>query len=76
MVRKLEEIEGELLRLTPAARASLAKKLLDSLEDLSEEENERLWAEEADARYVDFKAGRTTASPGDEVFARARARKP
>ncbi len=75
MARNLEKIEVELLRLTPPARAALAKKLLDSLEDLSEEENERLWADEAEARYADFKTGRTKAIPGDQVLARARSRK-
>jgi hypothetical protein len=39
-----------------------------------EEECEGLWAEEAEARYRDFKAGNTTAVDGDGVFARARAR--
>lgn len=53
----------------------LAKRLVDSLDDLSEEEIETLWAEEAEARYADFKTGETSAVPGDEVFARARARR-
>ena len=75
MPRTLEEIESEILTLEPPARAALAKRLLDSLDDLSEEEVEALWAAEAEARYEDFKAGRTVAIPGDEVFARARARK-
>ena len=43
----IDDIEGEVLKLDPQARARLAKKLLESLEALSEEENERLWAEEA-----------------------------
>lgn len=72
--RTIEEIEAELLQLDLASRATLAKSLLDSLETLSEEEYDRLWAEEAEARYADFKAGRTKAVDGDEVFARARAR--
>lgn len=75
MARKLEQIESELLSLEPHIRATLAKTLLDSLEHLSEEEYEGLWAEEAEARYRDFKSGKTTAVDGDEVFARARARK-
>jgi len=50
------------------------KNLPDSLDTLSDEEYDRLWAEEAEARYADFKAGRTKAVDGDEVFARARAR--
>jgi len=41
---------------------------------LSDEEYEQLWAEEAEARYADFLAGRTTAVDGDEVFAQVRAR--
>ena len=46
----IDDIEGEVLKLDPQARARLAKKLLESLEALSEEENERLWAAEADRR--------------------------
>jgi hypothetical protein len=43
----LKELEAEALRLDPKARARLAGKLLECLENLSEEENMRLWAEEA-----------------------------
>jgi putative addiction module component (TIGR02574 family) len=74
MARSIEEIETELMQLGPHARAALAKTLLDSLDTLSEAEYEALWIEEAEARYADFRAGRTTAIDGDEVFARARAR--
>ena len=70
----LRELESQLLELEPQKRAALAKTLLASLDDLSEEEYDRLWAEEAESRYADFLAGRTTAVDGDEVFARARAR--
>jgi len=69
--KDLHAIEAELLQLDPRARASLAKTLLGSLEGLSDDEYESLWAEEAEARYADFVAGRTTAIDGDEVFARA-----
>lgn len=74
MARKLEEIESELLQLDRQTRATLAQRLLESLDDVSEEEYDQLWAEEAEARYADFKAGRTTAIDGDEVFARLRSR--
>src|SRR6266705_5101228 len=47
MNRKLEEIAAETLQLTVEARAALAKHLLESLDDISPEENERLWVEEA-----------------------------
>src|ERR1041385_3902999 len=72
--RKVEYLEAELLRLGLHDRAALAKSLLDSLENLSEEEYEQRWAEEAESRYADFKAARTSAVSGDEGFARARAR--
>lgn len=42
-----EELEVEALKLAPQERARLAAKLLESLENLSEDENARLWAEEA-----------------------------
>jgi hypothetical protein len=75
MARKLEQLESELLRLEPQARATLAKTLLDSLENLSDQEYEQLWVGEAEERYRLFKEGKMTAIDGDEVFARARARK-
>ena len=43
----LDDVEAEALKLEASARARLATKLLASLESLSEEENLRLWAEEA-----------------------------
>jgi len=75
MSRKLDQLESELLSLEPHVRATLARTLLESLDNLSEEECERLWVDEADARYRDFKAGKSIAIDGDEVFSRARARK-
>ncbi|HEV7238304.1 MAG TPA: addiction module protein [Thermoanaerobaculia bacterium] len=72
--RDVSELLLQALQLEPLARAALAKALLASLDDLSDEDYEQLWAEEAEARYADFEAGRTTAVDGDEVFARARAR--
>ena len=47
----------------------------DSLDDLSEEESDRLWAEEAERRFADYKAGKIEVVPADEVFARLRARR-
>ena len=38
----LEQLEVEALKLNPRARAKLAEKLLQSLETLSDAENERL----------------------------------
>jgi len=45
-----DELENEALKLSPRDRARLAGRLLESLESLTDEENARLWAEEAARR--------------------------
>jgi hypothetical protein len=47
---RIVEIEAEALKLDPPERARLARKLLESLEALSDAENERLWAERGERR--------------------------
>jgi putative addiction module component (TIGR02574 family) len=74
MSRDLKDIAPEALDLPLAARADLASQLLDSLDDLSEEESDRLWAEEGQRRYDEFKAGRIESIPVEELFARLRSR--
>jgi hypothetical protein len=69
----IKEIEAAALKLVPKDRARLAGKLLESLEDLSEEENELIWAQEAERRDANWDAavdGRTTR----RVFCNARAK--
>ena len=70
----LEKIESEALKLKPDSRARLAEKLLRSLEDLSEQENEQLWAQEALRRHVEIDTGVVKARSGKEVFRKARSR--
>ena len=67
-----EELEAEALKLTPQARAKLAGKLLESLEGLTEEENQKLWAEEAERRDEELDRSPEKARPADEVFLEAR----
>jgi putative addiction module component (TIGR02574 family) len=74
MSRSPKDIAEEALELPHSARAELASQLLDSLDDLSEEESDQLWAEEAERRYAGYKAGQIEAVPADEVFARLRSR--
>jgi broad specificity phosphatase PhoE len=69
-----EEIEAEALKLDPRARARLAERLLESLETLSDQENERLWAEEADRRDADWDATSGAARPATDVLRDARAK--
>ena len=68
----IEELEAEALKLNPSARARLAERLLESLETLSEEENSRLWAEEAERRDLAWGAGQSR--PASGVFGDARGR--
>jgi putative addiction module component (TIGR02574 family) len=69
-----EELEVEALKLAPQDRARLAEKLLQSLESLSEEENARLWAEEAQRRDQAWDADPKMGRPAADVFRDARAR--
>ena len=59
----IHDIEAEALRLNPSDRAKLAERLLDSPETLSDDENARLWADEAQrrdrARDANGNAGRS-----------------
>jgi hypothetical protein len=69
----IDELEAEALKLAPAARARLAEKLLESLETLSEEENARLWAEEAQRRDEAWEASGSPGHEAADVFRDARA---
>lgn len=70
----LNELETEALRLNPVARARLAKKLLNSLDALSEAEVERLWVEEAERRNDQIERGVVEARRAEDVIRDARAR--
>ena len=72
MRRDLKDIAAEALELPLTARAELASQLLASLDDLSEEETDQLWAYEAERRYSEYKAGNIEAVPAEDVFARLR----
>jgi replicative DNA helicase len=45
--------------------------IVASLEELSEEEAERLWAEEAQRRLEEYRAGRAKAVRAEEVMKKA-----
>lgn len=70
----IDDIETEALKLDPHARARLARKLLESLEVLSDEENERLWAEEADGRDAAWDSAPESGRPAADVLRDARAK--
>ena len=69
----IDELETQALNLDVRERARLAAKLLSSLDVLSDQENERLWAEEAERRDREIENSTEEARPALEVFASARA---
>lgn len=48
----MKAIEAKAMSLPAELRATLAQRLLASLDELEEKENERLWLEEAEQRYL------------------------
>ena len=69
-----EDLEAAAQRLDPKGRARLAGRLLDSLDSLSSEENDRIWAEEAQRRENALESGELSSRSADDVFRDARAR--
>ena len=70
---KAEKLEAEIMKLSSEARAALAEKIILSLEEPSESENERLWVEEAERRLKEMRQGVVAEVPAEEVFRRAKA---
>ena len=67
-----EELVHEALKLAPHDRARLAERLLESLENLTDEENAQLWAEEAQRRDAAWDDRATR--PASAVLSDARTR--
>ena len=69
----IKALEREALKLSAEDRARLARELLDSLDELSAEEIDRLWLEEAGHRAAQIDAGEVELIPADEVDQKASA---
>ena len=69
----VQTVEHEALSLPPEDRASLAQKLLLSLERLSEEELAQAWLIEADRRARELDSGDVQPISAEEVRRRAKA---
>jgi putative addiction module component (TIGR02574 family) len=67
-------IEKEALALPIDKRARLAQRLLESLDDVSEAEAERLWAQEAMRRAREIDEGKVQLVSSEEFERRVRAR--
>jgi Putative addiction module component len=71
---RIEDLEAEALKLDPKGRARLAERLLKSLDNLGPDENDRIWAEEAQRRANAQDAGMLSSRPAADVLRGARAR--
>ena len=67
MTARTEQVLSEALSLPPSERAQLAERLFSSL-DISQEELDRLWAQEADSRIDAYNRGDIKAVSANDVF--------
>jgi putative addiction module component (TIGR02574 family) len=74
MRSKVKGIEEEALKLPSPERARLAEQLISSLDEEEDPEAERLWVEEAERRYKEYREGKVKAKPADLVFKEARSK--
>ena len=69
----IKEIEAAIKDLDLKDRATLAKWIVESLDDLSEAEVETLWSEEAERRLDELEQRLVIEVPDREVLRHARA---
>ena len=70
----IEQIEAEIMKLEPEARAELARRILANLETSSETDFPGPWVAEAERRLEDLRRGNATEAPAKEVLRRVRSR--
>jgi putative addiction module component (TIGR02574 family) len=75
MIRNSAKIVSDALSLPPRSRAKLAERLLESLDDSTQKEIDRLWADEVEGRIDAYERGELKGIPGEEVFRRLKPRK-
>lgn len=69
MTRVVDELYEQASQLAVEDRAELAGKLLDSIENASDEGVEEAWAAEIERRMAEYRAGRTKTIPWSELRA-------
>jgi len=74
MATTLKQCEENAKKLPLQERALLIKRLIEGLDDLDEQNLERLWVQEASRRFKEFEAGNIKARPAEDVFRDARTR--
>jgi putative addiction module component (TIGR02574 family) len=72
MASNLDQLTQEALSLPSNARAVLAERLPQSLDDSELSDIDEAWIEEAERRYRELKEGKVQGIPAQEVFAHIR----
>ena len=68
----LNQLESDLLALPLEMRASLARKLIQSLDDHVDADAEARWEEEIRRRDAEIRAGKAVLKPVDQVVQEVR----
>ena len=72
MATEFEKLKGDLLTLPVESRASLAHALIESLDDVVDDDAESLWMDEIRRRDAEIRAGTAKLKPLDQVLSEAR----
>ena len=67
----LIELEAEIRKLPLKERGALARRIVESLDELSESEIDALWTEEAEKRLDELEQGKAAEIPSEDVLKRA-----
>lgn len=68
MNSNISDLEEQARDLSPADRARLAMRLIESLDPGHEEDADELWLDEAERRLRDHDSGNTTARPARDAI--------
>jgi Putative addiction module component len=71
MPTEFEQLKNDLLMLPIESRASLAHALINSLDDMVDEDAESLWFEEIRRRDDQIRTGRAKLKPADQALREA-----
>ena len=72
MTETAERLKTDLVRLSLHERAELAQFLLESLEEESDANAEKMWESELGQREREIRGGQTVGEPAEQVIAELR----